>query len=154
MMKIALGRILVGIVLAVWGIVFFVLAMKFDKPLNPFDSGASVFPMLISACLFLLSAGLVFVEFRRLNLQERIKVKRLGPIMLSAVLMILYVIAIPFAGYYLATLVFLPAMMLSAGESRWKWLIIITAMVLLFNYIAFERLLGVPLPKIGAAFVD
>jgi len=153
-MKIALGRILVGIVLAGWGIVFFVLAMGFGKPLNPFDLGASAFPMLISVGLFLLSAGLVFVELRRLNLPERIKVKRLGPIMLFAVLMILYVFALPFAGYYLASLVFLPAMMLSAGELRWKWLIIITAMVILFNYIAFDRLLGVPLPKIGVAFVD
>lgn len=153
MMRIALGRILVGIVLAVWGALFFVLAVGFEKPLNPFDSGAGAFPMIISASLALLSAGLVFVEFRRLNLPESIRVKRLGPIVIAAGLMILYVIAIPFAGYYVATLAFVPAMLITTGEFRWKWLLLITAILLLFNYLSFDRLLGVPLPKIGTAFV-
>ena len=153
-LKTALGRVLVGAVLAVWGIVFFILAIYFDKPLNPFDAGANAFPIPIAACLFFLAAGMTLMEFRRLHLPERIRIKRLGPILLSAGLMILYALAIPYAGFHLATLVFVPAMMLSAGERRWKWLIIITAILMLFNYIAFERLLGVPLPKIGAAFVD
>jgi putative tricarboxylic transport membrane protein len=153
-MNIALGRVLAGIVLAVWSIVFFVLALGFDKPLNPFDSGPRVFPLLIAACLFFLAVGMIVVEFRRLHLPESIKVKRLGPIALAAGLMILYALAIPYAGYYLATLVFLPAMMMSAGEFRGKWLILITAMIILFNYLSFDLLLGVTLPKIGAAFVE
>jgi hypothetical protein len=153
-MKVALGRILTGIVIAVWSIVFFVLALDFDKPLNPFDSGPRAFPLLISASLFFMAAGMVVVEFRRLHLPEKIRVKRLGPIALAAGLMILYALAIPYAGYYLATVVFLPVMMMSAGEFRWKWLILITAMIVLFNYLSFDVILGVTLPKIGAAFVE
>jgi hypothetical protein len=45
-------------------------------------------------------------------------------------------------------------MMMSAGEFRWKWLILMTAMIVLFNYLSFDVLLGVTLPKIGAAFVE
>ena len=151
-MKIALGRIIAGIVLAVWSIGFFVLALDFDKPLNPFDSGPRAFPLLIAACLFFMAVGMAVVEFRHLRLPESIKIKRLGPIVLAAALMILYALAIPFAGYYLATLVFVPAMLMSAGEFRWKRLILIAAMLLLFNYLSFDLLLGVSLPKIGAAF--
>lgn len=153
-MKIALGRVLTGIVLAVWSIVFFGFALNFDKPLNPFDSGPSAFPLLIAASLFFMAVGMIVVESRRLHLPALIKIKRLGPIALAAGLMILYAFAIPYTGYYLATLFFVPAMMMSAGEFRWKWLILITAMIILFNYFSFDRLLGVPLPKIGAALVE
>jgi len=153
-MKIALGRVLTGIILAVWSVVFFGLALNFEKPLNPFDSGASAFPLLIAAALFFMAVGMIVVESRRLHLPALIKIKRLGPIALAAGLMILYTFAIPYTGYYLATLFFVPAMMMSAGEFRWKWLILITAMIILFNYFSFDRLLGVPLPKIGAAFVE
>jgi hypothetical protein len=153
-MKISMGRAVTGVVLAVWSIVFFVLALDFDKPLNPFDSGPRAFPLLISASLFFMTVGMIVVESRRLHLPALIKIKRLGPIALAAGLMILYAFAIPYTGYYLATLVFVPAMMMSAGEFRWKWLILITAMILLFNYFSFDRLLGVSLPKIGAAFVE
>jgi len=153
-MKISLVRVLTGVVLAVWSIVFFVLALDFERPLNPFDSGPRAFPLLIAAFLFLLSAGMIVVESRRLRLPASIKVKRLGPIALAAGLMVLYAFAIPYTGYYLATLFFVPALLMSAGEFRWKWLILITAMIILFNYLSFDRLLGVPLPKIGAALVE
>jgi hypothetical protein len=86
-MKVAQGRILTGIVIAVWSFVFFVLALDFDKPLNPFDSGPRTFPLLISASLFFMAIGMAVAEFRRLHLPERIKVKRLGPIALAAGLM-------------------------------------------------------------------
>ena len=97
---------------------------------------------------------MVVVESRRLHLPASIKVKRLGPIALAAGLLILYAFAMPYTGYYLATLFFVPALLMSTGEFRWKWLILITAMIILFNYLSFDRLLGVPLPKIGAAFVE
>jgi hypothetical protein len=153
-MKMALARIWLGGILAIWAAVFFVVAMYFDKPLNPFDSGAAAFPMLISASLFITAVWMMLQEFRRLPNSLPIKAKRFGENIISAVLLIFYAFAMPYAGYYLSTLVFIPAFLVSSNERRWQWIIIITAILLLFNYLSFDRLLGVSLPKFGAAFVE
>ena len=153
-MNMALARIWLGGVLAVWAAVFFILAMYFDKPLNPFDSGSAAFPMLISASLFITAVWMMIQEFRCLPNAPPIKAKRFGANIVSAILIILYAVAMPYAGYYLSTLVFVPAFLLASHERRWKWIIIVTAVILLFNYLSFDRLLGVSLPKFGSAFVE
>lgn len=153
-MKMALARVWLGGILAIWAAVFFVMAMYFDKPLNPFDSGTAAFPMLISASLFITAVWMMLQEFRRLPTSEPVKAKRFGANIFSAILIILYAVAMPYAGYYLSTLVFIPTFLAASSERRWKWIIIITAVLLLFNYLSFDRLLGVSLPKAGSAFVE
>jgi len=153
-MKMALARVWLGGILAIWAAVFFVMAMYFDKPLNPFDSGTAAFPMLISASLFITAVWMMLQEFRRLPTSEPVKAKRFGANIFSAILIILYAAAMPYAGYYLSTLVFIPTFLVASSERRWKWIIIITAVLLLFNYLSFDRLLGVSLPKAGSAFVE
>jgi hypothetical protein len=153
-MKMALARIWLGGIMAIWAAMFFIMAMYFDKPLNPFDSGAAAFPAIISVSLFITAVWMMLQEFRRLPTSEPIKAKRFGANIFSAILLILYAFSMPYAGYYLSTLVFIPAFLISSDERRWKWIIIITAILLLFNYLSFDRLLGVSLPKFGAAFVE
>jgi len=153
-MKMALARVWLGGILAIWAAVFFGMAMYFDKPLNPFDSGTAAFPMLISASLFITAVWMMLQEFLRLPTSEPVKAKRFGANIFSAILIILYAVAMPYAGYYLSTLVFIPAFLVASSERRWKWIIIITAVLLLFNYLSFDRLLGVSLPKAGSAFVE
>lgn len=153
-MKMALARIWVGGILAVWAAVFFLMALYFDKPLNPFDSGAAAFPMLISASLFITAVWMMLQEFRRLPTSEPVKAKRFGTNLFSAVLIVIYAFSMPYAGYYLSTLFFIPAFLIASNERRWKWIIIITAVLLLFSYLSFDRLLGVSLPKFGSAFVE
>jgi hypothetical protein len=153
-MNMALARIWLGGILAIWAAVFFIMAMYFDKPLNPFDSGAAAFPMLISASLFITAVWMMLQELRRLPNSLPIKAKRFGANIFSAVLIILYAFSMPYAGYYLSTLVFVPAFLIASNERRWKWIILITAILLLFNYLSFDRLLGVSLPKFGSAFVE
>lgn len=153
-MNMALARIWLGGILAIWAVVFFIMAMYFDKPLNPFDIGAAAFPILISASLFITSVWMMFQEFRRLPNSVPIKAKRFRANIFSAVLIILYTFSMPYVGYYLSTLVFIPAFLVASNERRWKWIIIITAILLLFNYLSFDRLLGVSLPKFGSAFVE
>jgi hypothetical protein len=130
------------------------MALYFDKPLNPFDSGAAAFPMLISASLFITSVWMMIQEFRRLPTSEPVRAKRFGANLSSAVLIILYATSMPYAGYYLSTLAFIPAFLLVSNERRWKWIIAVTAILLAFTYLSFDRLLGVSLPRFGAAFVE
>ncbi|HSN24197.1 MAG TPA: hypothetical protein VLS45_08545, partial [Methylomicrobium sp.] len=75
-MNMALARIWLGGILAIWAAVFFIMAMYFDKPLNPFDSGAAAFPMLISASLFITAVWMMLQELRRLPNSLPIKAKR------------------------------------------------------------------------------
>ncbi|MGE5256853.1 MAG: tripartite tricarboxylate transporter TctB family protein [Hyphomicrobiales bacterium] len=150
----ALARIWMGGILAVWAAVFFTMALYFDKPLNPFDSGAAAFPMLISASLFITSVWMMIQEFRRLPTSEPVRAKRFGANLFSAVLIILYAFSMPYAGYYLSTLAFIPAFLLASNERRWKLIIAVTAILLAFTYLSFDRLLGVSLPRFGAAFVE
>ncbi len=152
-MKMAVGRILLGVVLAVWAIVFFIMALHFDEPLNAFDSGPDSFPLLISGSLFITSVWLIVQEWRALPKSPPIKTTRFRQNLVSAAVIIAYALAMPYAGYYLDTLFFVPALLLSSGERRWKWIMITTAFLLLFNYLAFDKLLGVSLPKLGAAFI-
>jgi putative tricarboxylic transport membrane protein len=152
-MKMAAGRILLGVVLAVWAVVFFILALYFDEPLNAFDSGPDSFPLLISGSLFITSLVLIVQELRALPKSAPIKANRFRQNLGSAAVIIAYALAMPYAGYYLDTLFFIPALLLSSGERRWKWITALTAFLLVFNYLAFDRLLGVSLPRLGAAFI-
>ena len=153
-MRMALARIWLGGILALWAAVFFVMAMYFDKPLNTFDSGPTAFPAMISASLFITAVWMMVQEFRRLPGSQPVKAKRFGANIVSAILIILYAFSMPYAGYYLSTLVFIPAFLLASNERRWRWILLITAILLLFNYLSFDRLLGVSLPKFGAALVE
>ena len=150
----ALARIWLGGVLAVWAAVFFVMALYFDRPLNAFDSGPAAFPLLISASLLATAVWMMAQEFRRLPASPPVTAKRFKANILSATLIILYAFSMPYAGYYLSTLIFIPAFLLAGNERRWKWILLITAILLVFNYLSFDRLLGVSLPKFGAAFVE
>lgn len=153
-MKMALARIWLGGIFAIWAVAFFIMALYFDKPLNQFDAGPDAFPMLISASLFVTAVWMMLQEFRQLPNSLPIKTKRFSANILSAVLIIFYAFSMPYAGYYLSTLVFIPAFLIASNERRWKWIMVITAILLLFNYLSFDKLLGVSLPKFGSAFVE
>jgi putative tricarboxylic transport membrane protein len=153
-MKMALARIWVGGVLALWAAIFFVLVFYFDTPLNEFDTGPAAFPMFISASLFITSVWMMVQEWPKIKLSPPVKTKRFGRNCISASIIIAYAFSMPYVGYYLSTMLFIPAFLISSNEKRLKWIIIVTVLLLSFNYLSFDRLLGVSLPKFGSAFVD
>ncbi|MFZ5634385.1 MAG: tripartite tricarboxylate transporter TctB family protein [Bacillota bacterium] len=146
-MTMYLGELIVGLALAGWGLWFYLLAEKFPPPLNPFDAGPAIFPQLISLALIILGLTLSGRAVPKVRTGGKIFIKRKWNITASVFLFILYAFAMPPAGYYIATAVFIPAMLILAGENRWRHVLIMTASFLLFALGAFDVLLGVPLPK-------
>jgi putative tricarboxylic transport membrane protein len=63
------------------------------------------------------------------------------------ILMVLYAIGLEPLGFYLASALFLPLAMVALGGRRPWSILLATAGVLLFVYLVFALILGVPLPE-------
>lgn len=143
----SLGELLIGFGLAGWGITFYLLALKFTQPLNPFDAGPGMFPRLISGVLIILGLLLCGQSLRKFKSSNKIVFKRQWNILATVILLILYALALPRAGYYFSTAVFFPAMLLLAGERKWISIVATAGIFLLFAFGAFDLLLNVPMPS-------
>jgi uncharacterized membrane protein len=121
-MRKATAEIVVGILLIVLAVYFFVEASQLPPSLNPMDVGSAAFPTLIIIAMIIFSLALVANAVKKLNKKddEKIELKRGKSILLSVVILIIYSALIPLIGYYVSTTVCLIAFLLSAGERSWR----------------------------------
>jgi len=97
---------------------------------------ASIFGMVCGVILFCRAPGAgQYIEISR--------PLRVGAGML---VIIAYVLLIPYAGFYISSLVAFPLLMLAGGASRWLTIALSTSGYLLFVYLCFDQLLGVQFP--------
>jgi putative tricarboxylic transport membrane protein len=112
---------------------------------NSVDMGPAAFPQVLAWLVILLSVLLIITSFIK-GSALKISVKRFKQIVYSMVLLIIYGVAIPFIGFYIATILFIPIMLFLAGERKWKSIIGVTIVFELFAFAIFDTVLNVPLP--------
>ncbi len=61
---------------------------------------------------------------------------------------IVYILVLPYIGFFIATSIFLPLTMLAMGYRRLKVIILSCIGILAFVYLLFVELFGVPLPEL------
>lgn len=155
-----MGNVVFSVLLLGFGIVYYVGASRI--PTNAFEDpvGASGYPMLIAAVIILLSAtNLVYsasrlVAARRshksagaLNADTKAAARRdLKPAATLLFTIIIFLAIFETAGYFLATTLFLLAVILQGG-TRPSWFPVVTAAAgALVFHLFFGELLGVRLP--------
>jgi putative tricarboxylic transport membrane protein len=144
-MKMIKGEIATGvffILVAVW---FLYEASKFPTNENSVDMGPAAFPQVLAGLVILFSVLLIITSLiKRSNV--RINAKRFKNILYSIAFLIIYGIAVPYIGFYIATILFIPIMLTLAGERSWKSIVSVTIVFELFAFTVFETILNVPLP--------
>jgi putative tricarboxylic transport membrane protein len=143
--KMIKGEIAVGIFfifIAGW---FLLEASKFPVNENSVDIGPAAFPQVLASLVILLSVFLIITSILK-GSDVKIRAKRFKQILYSMILLIIFGVSIPYAGFYLATVLFLPTMLFLAGERKWKSIIGVTIVFELFAFAIFDTVLNVPLP--------
>jgi len=133
------------------------------------EMGSGFWPILILSAAVILSAVLLIsslVGYLKAKRQssgepslspetaEASKVRR-KKIALSAILLLLYIVIMPWIGFGLCTLLYVPAFILVLGERRKLVLILSPLLVTVFVILIFSRFIAIPFPKgvgIFAAF--
>jgi putative tricarboxylic transport membrane protein len=144
-MKMIKGEIATGIFFIVVAAWFLYEASKFPVNESSVDMGPAAFPQVLAWLVILLSVLLIITSFIK-GSALKISVKRFKQIVYSMVLLIIYGVAIPFIGFYIATILFIPIMLFLAGERKWKSIIGVTIVFELFAFAIFDTVLNVPLP--------
>ena len=133
------------------------------------EMGSGFWPILILSAAVILSAVLLIsslVGYLKAKRQssgepplspeaaEALKIRR-KKIVLSVLLLLLYIVVMPWIGFGLSTLIYIPAFILVLGERRKLVLILSPLLVTVFVILIFSRFIAIPFPKgvgIFAAF--
>ena len=108
-----------------------------------FKGTAGLLPQLVFACLFIASAALMIQSGRKTSSPLPTEWKRW---FLSAGLIVLYVIGVSVAGFYLATFVFIAVTMYLFGVRQAALLIGVPLGFNLLVYVIFAHFLGIIVP--------
>ncbi len=138
------GRILFPLFFIELAFVFLVLLLGFPAK-KEVGVGAGVVPLLWIIGIFSFSL-LLFIK-AILGFEEKDpQWGRVGVVFVYLGLTILYLVLMPYIGYFIATILFLVGGMYYLSYKKWKVIFSLTAGWLLFSYFAFYKLLYVPLP--------
>ena len=125
------------------------------------EMGSGFWPILILSAAVILSAVLLIssvVRYLKAKRQasgepplsaetaEGLKVRR-KKIALSVILLLLYIVVMPWIGFGLSTLLYVPAFILVLGERRKLVLILSPLLVTVFVILIFSRFIAIPFPK-------
>ena len=120
-----------------------------DNPLVPIGPG--FYPRLVLGLTAILSAALVAVDFLKKPETVRAAKANYGAVILHFALFGLYVVALPWLGFRVATFAYLAAAnaLLDTPKSGKGWIrvVAIALIATLLVYFAFERYLSVLLPR-------
>jgi hypothetical protein len=133
------------------GVLFIIMTGDLDYPSN-------VFPYLISICILVFTTVILFsrviavpkeIAQESPQGQPKIAVFR---VIFMAVFCILYVVLIPYAGFYFTSAIFLLTLFLCADPKNFSFRLLmnaagLTIVVLLIVYLVFSYALNVPIPK-------
>jgi putative tricarboxylic transport membrane protein len=142
-----------GILSLLIGLIYTVLALLLPDASIGRAAEPKFFPMTLGILMILLSAMLLFEEFKKKK-EETEKTKNkfsfdtnLKKIGLTCLFSILYALLFDKLGYVISTVLFLEGeLILFNGLKKWKINTIVALVFSLFIYILFSKLLGVFLP--------
>ena len=139
------GRILFPVIFMEIAFVFLIILLGFPEGQGD-NVGPGVVPLLWIIGIFAFS--IILLVKAMLGHEEKdpewghIKV-----VITYFVFVVLYLILMQYIGYFIATILFLIGGMYYLTYRNWKVMISLTAGWLVFSYLAFYKLLYVPLPK-------
>jgi putative tricarboxylic transport membrane protein len=127
--------------LTIWALIFMLEARKIAEPSSRY------FPYAIGGLTIAISAFLVIKAFFNIGHQEEFDFARTAKAMLYAVILTSYVAIIYFAGFYIATPIYLVVGMLMLGQKKVKTIISVAIGTPLIIYLFFDLLLGMKIPQ-------
>jgi hypothetical protein len=134
-----------GVVIILIGLAAFILALGMPGK-------APMFPKLVSCGLMIMGALMVVFSIRKIKKDTPTEEKAANldefksPVIVLA-LLILYVLAVIYIGFYISTPIMLVGYMWFMGIRNKKTILVTTVIVMAFVYCLFTLQLGVPLPK-------
>ncbi len=145
------GTISILTISVILAISFYYISSFFPAPRTGLFVGAATIPKVWS--IFLLIASLIGLISYPKNHKNEItkKGENVKSVVQLAFLILAYISLISFIGFFISTGLFLIASMLIMKYNKYIILFLITAVVLLFMYFVFIKILMVPLP-IGSIF--
>lgn len=132
------------------GLIAFILTFSFDDKIALYRYGANLWPAIIAALLMIcITAHCVYNYLFQHAVQEESDAEEHEPLAkiwpIFAVPAI-YVLALPYAGFYVSTLVFLPAYTYIIQREKFLHTLSICLPVVSFLLIIFTKFLFVPFP--------
>lgn len=162
-------EIIGNVVIVCFFIFMLVNSLKLQQIKRFGETGSGFWPILVLSVAVILSAVLLISSVLR-HLKEKSQASGEPPlspeaaevskvrrkkIALSALLLLLYILAMPWIGFGLSTFLYVPAFTLVLGERRKLVLILSPILVTVFVILIFSRFIAIPFPKgvgIFAAF--
>lgn len=122
-------------------------SMAFPAAFNTAEVGAARVPLIACTGGILASIGLIVHAIRRKvdNISTIVIRKPLG-ILTALALTILWVLGMPHIGFYLASVIVVPLIMLAGGERRPLMLVLSAISFVVFVYVCFSFLLDIEFP--------
>ncbi|MEL7623683.1 MAG: tripartite tricarboxylate transporter TctB family protein [Clostridiales bacterium] len=136
--------ILSSIFIYAWAGIFFVSSLSIKNP------GSRMFPQIICSLAILLSTIFLISTIRHMRKtkegEEKPSFAGSGRAAIMCAFLILYILANYLTGFYISTLLYLPAAMLYLGQRNWKAVIGVTVGLPLIVYVFFDLLLKMQMP--------
>lgn len=110
------------------------------------DEASRTFPQVICGLTILLSTLFLFSVLRGHYTNDDVNLTGTGMALFMAGIILLYILAITYVGYYIATVVFLPIGMLVLGQRNWIVIVSVDVGVTIFVYVFFGLLLSMQMP--------
>ncbi|MCL7749227.1 tripartite tricarboxylate transporter TctB family protein [Halalkalibacter alkaliphilus] len=147
-MNMNVANIIASVIFIGIGAWFLIGTLALPTASNAADVGPRAFPLIMSISIITFSIVLLIQSILSIKKgeQKSVKFTKLMNVTVFAGLLILYAYLVPRIGYFVSTLIFFPFIILATGERSWKKVVFITIGFLAFAKLAFDMLLGVPLP--------
>lgn len=110
------------------------------------DSGSRSFPQVICVLAIILATGFLISNLRH-HQDEEMDFSGTGRAMIMAAILLIYMIGNWFFGFYISTIIYLPAAMWYLGQRNKKIMAIITIVIPVMVYFVFEKLLTMQIPS-------
>lgn len=144
------GNIVIGAIAMLVSGLFFYLTFSF--PVSEFqDTGPGFLPRVYCIILFFLGITLIlqYVPFKEFNQGTKNKsiTKELKMALKAMGLVLLYLLVIPYLGFYIATLFIVVIFLWVCGVRQVLQMILLPLGLTLFVFILFNQMLNIPIPS-------
>lgn len=140
------GEIIFSLIVLGICILLFRETYDFPESLLPGTAGPAFFPRMILVALAIFALTLLVMAFK-IKVSSPVEFPNLGLNAINLLLAIIYLLFIPFLGYFIATFLVLVAMMVTLKVGKIKKIVGITMSFSVLIYLLFYKLLMVNLPK-------
>ena len=142
-------NIILAIVLILFGCFYSYLTLHLPDRNLPNTLGSAFMPWVLVTCLLILSALLLLQTIYKGSAEScdyGISKKEGTSILFLMVLVIVYIKAMAYFGFFLITPFFLVALMLTIGARKWKEVVLTSTLVPVGIYLFFQKVFQIILP--------